>query len=179
MKKVKTLFIVFLFPMISSFAQNRALFIDSIGNVGINTDTPQATLDVKGSVHVSSGLNGVKIYQFTTNQSPYVLKGMANNITTMTISHYVNCQTSGSGALVFYDVSEKKFKVLAQAGSGVSNRVEVSSTTPNTLNFFNDCGTTVTLTFTQSGSDITATMTTVNQKTTITEGSFNIISQGF
>lgn len=176
MKEIKILLATCLLSIQVVFAQDKVLIIDQEGNVGINTETPSKTLDVNGSVNFEGKLNGINIYELNSEQSSYVLTDMAKYISTLSISHQSGCQSRGTSAMVFYDASENKFKIIGQAGSGSTNRVEVSSSAANTLNFYNDCGTTVTLTFNKSGSsDIAATV--VKSRGNLAQ--FNILSQGF
>jgi hypothetical protein len=181
MKKINLLIGVCCLSIQCAFAQNQAMFIDTSGNVGINTSTPAAMLDVNGSVNISGDLNGVKIYKFTGNQSPYIMKDIVQQFYTMTISYSVNCTSPGVSAIVLYDANNRLFKIVAQAGSGLTNRVEISSSAPNALIFYNDCGMTTILTFIPSNPGITANVTFVNNNPNqlpITP-SFNIICQGF
>ncbi len=176
MKTIKHLIILGLLASQTVFAQDKALSIDQNGNVGINTETPETTLDVNGSANVNGKINGVRIFQLDAKKPVDTLWGLGYFYSTLTISHATGCGSQGSSAFALYDPSHNEFKIMAQGGSGVGNRVEVDTSEKNKLIFYNDCGLTVTLTFTKSEENI---IVTINKPEKLPWSKFSLICQGF
>ncbi|MCH2231828.1 MAG: hypothetical protein MK105_15950 [Crocinitomicaceae bacterium] len=160
-----------------TFSQDKALYIDQTGKVGVNTITPSQQLDVNGSINLSGDLNGTKFYQFTSANSPYVMNGVGTVTATFTVSMAAGCESPGFSALVNYHPSSQRFTIASQSGTG-NNHVKVSPKAANTLQFFDECGSVTNMSFSKCDAQGNITVT-VDIDGTIPWAYFKIMSQGW
>ena len=86
MKKIILFVSLVVFSTQFTFSQDKALYIDQDGKVGINTTMPSQQLDVNGSMNVSGTINGTNFYEFDSSTPSTTLSGIGDRYSTLTLS---------------------------------------------------------------------------------------------
>lgn len=178
MKKIILFVSLVVFSTQFTFSQDKALYIDQDGKVGINTTMPSQQLDVNGSMNVSGTINGTNFYEFDSSTPSTTLSGIGDRYSTLTLSYYTNCQSYGLAAVIAYDIYTNQLEIVSQGGSG-GNNAKIKEGEPNTILFYDSCGGESSLSFTKTATAGEVTVSPVIIKGPIQFTSFKVMSQGF